>query len=201
MAAAAMPQFGGEIKLDINPQVFALRWIEGKSVQSRFPGGRVMFSASDGRKLFLNDEEASELEHGLRELDIRANELFRAQRISHTRGGGFSIRVERTAPPVAAPAASAYSLQGHALAPAPIEPNNRPNNSRDQANTPAPPAPPTSAPAESPNPMAQAFVEAIDAIRYAQQYAQRAGAGLTFSEESVRAAAISIYIQTSKGGR
>jgi hypothetical protein len=182
-----------EIKLTATPQMIALKYIEGREVHSEFPGGRAMFTAIDGRKLFLNGDDASELEHALLEAEIRAGESFEASRVRHTRGGGFSIRVQRIAPPQPAPPASAHSWQGHAPA---VVPNGQSNQT--QANTSA--LSPVEIP-EKPNAMAEAFFQAIDAIRAAQQYAHRAGAGLTFSEESVRAAAISIYIQHSKGGR
>ena len=86
---------GDEIKLSAAPQIFALKYVTGKDVLSKFPGGRVMFSAIDGRKLFLNDEDANEFEHGLADQQIRPGELIAASRVSHGRGGGFAIRVER----------------------------------------------------------------------------------------------------------
>jgi hypothetical protein len=183
-----------EIRLTATPQTIAFKYIEGREVHSTFPGGRAMFTATDGRKLFLNGDNASELEHGLLDAEVRAGEPCNVSRVQHTRGGGFSIRVERITPEPAPPA-SAHSWQGNAPA---VVPGGWTSSNQTQANTPAPP--PVELP-EMPNAMAEAFFAAIDAIRHAQEYARKSGAGLTFSEESVRAAAISIYIQNAKGGR
>ena len=95
MATATIARVGDTIKLDGEPQTFALRFTEGKSVASRFPGGRVMFTCIDERKLFMNDEEASEFEHALIEKGIRKAEFISVSRITHGHGGGFAIRVER----------------------------------------------------------------------------------------------------------
>jgi hypothetical protein len=94
MATATMPRTGDTIKLDSEPQTFALRYTTGKSVSSRFPGGRVMFTCVDERKLFLNDEEASEFEHALLDKGVKPADFIRVTRLTHGRGGGFAIRVE-----------------------------------------------------------------------------------------------------------
>ena len=61
-----------------------------------YPGGRVMFTAIDDRKLFLSDEDASEFEHALAEQGIGPADFMRVTKVEHGgRGGGFSIRVER----------------------------------------------------------------------------------------------------------
>jgi hypothetical protein len=193
-----MPRLAEDLKLGAVPQAFALKWIEGRSVASRYPGGRVMYTATSGAKLFLSDEEASEFEHALVEQAVRPGDAIRVSRITHVRGGGFSIRVERDTPQ-AAPAASAHSWQGNAPAtPAPTT-NNVP-----QGNTPAPPAPaapPAIVPGEIPSAMAEAMFEAVDAIIETQRYAAARGLGVTFSEESVRAIGLSIYIRKQHGGR
>jgi hypothetical protein len=49
--------------------------------------------------------------------------------------------------------------------------------------------------------MMAAMCSAVDAILETQAYATRKGLGLTFSEESVRAIGLSIYITNCKGGR
>jgi hypothetical protein len=83
-----------QIKLGPRPEIFALKFLTGKDVQSSFPGGRVMFTAVDGRKIFLNDEDANELEHALADQQIRSGQEIAVSRIQHGRGGGFAIRVE-----------------------------------------------------------------------------------------------------------
>lgn len=49
--------------------------------------------------------------------------------------------------------------------------------------------------------MCAAMMAAVDAVIETQAYAARKGLGLTFSEESVRAVGLSIYISSCKGGR
>ncbi len=99
----ASPAYGNpgsdQIKLGPAPHVFALKFGQGKDVISKFPGGRVMFTAVDDRKLFLNDEDANEFEHALADLQIQPAEFIRVSRLTHGRGGGFAIRVERVEDP------------------------------------------------------------------------------------------------------
>ena len=49
--------------------------------------------------------------------------------------------------------------------------------------------------------MCSAMCSALDAALETQAYAQRKGLGLTFSEESVRAIGLSIYISACQGRR
>ena len=123
MAATAIsPRGDDQIKLTGGPVVFALRFMTGKDVQSKFPGGRVMFTAVDERKLFLNDEEANEFEHALLDLGIQPAEFIRVTRVTHGRGGGFSIRVERVEDdPDPAPAPTRRHGPARAEAPSRIE--------------------------------------------------------------------------------
>lgn len=95
MATPGMRVAGNDIKLDYGvAQVFALKFVTGKSVESRYPGGRVMFTAIDERKLFLDDEDANDFERALTELGIGPADFVKATKIRHARGGGHSIRVE-----------------------------------------------------------------------------------------------------------
>jgi hypothetical protein len=94
-AARAPHYIDNEIKLSPTPQLLSLRFTTGKPVQSKFPGGRNMFTTVDERKIFLNDEETSEFEHLLLDKGIQPVDFIRVSRVSHGRGGGFSIRVER----------------------------------------------------------------------------------------------------------
>lgn len=96
MASPAYISSGSdEIKLGPAPQVFALKLTTGRSVNSKFPGGRVMFIAVDERRLFLNDEDANQFEHAMLDTRIQPAEFMRVSRVQHGRGGGFAIRVER----------------------------------------------------------------------------------------------------------
>jgi len=115
------PRGDDQIKLTGGPVVFALRFTTGKNVMSKFPGGRVMFTAVDERKLFLCDEEANEFEHALLDLRIEPAEFIRVTRVTHGRGGGFSIRVERIEDDPDPPAAESPLRHGPARAAAPTK--------------------------------------------------------------------------------
>jgi hypothetical protein len=94
MATAIRSARSDEIKLETNvPQTFALKYSTGKPVGE---WGNIMFTAIDGRRLFLNTEDASEFEHALLDLRIQPADFITVTRVKHGgRGGGFSIRVER----------------------------------------------------------------------------------------------------------
>jgi hypothetical protein len=93
-------------------------------------------------------------------------------------------------------------------------PSQGANYTGQHSNPPAPPARDTPAPGpfrESVPPapptlnaatqcMMSAMCSAVDAALETQAYAQRKGLGLTFSEESIRAIGLSIYISACKGG-
>jgi hypothetical protein len=182
-----------DIRLDANPQNFALKYIEGKPVASRYPGGRVMFTAIDSRKLFLNDEEASEFEHALRDLRVQPADFISVSRITHGRGGGYSIRVQRVedtagaAPSREVPAPS----REEALLAKSVEMARQHGAQAFHAPQPAAPAP--AAPTAAHN-LTGSFIAAIDAVAAAQQYADSKGLKVTFTSEDVRACAISCYI-------
>lgn len=236
-----------DIKLEYGaPQTFALKFAEGKSVESRFPGGRVMFTAIDDRKLFLDDEDANDLERTMRELGIGVADFMKVTKIRHARGGGHSIRVERVGEPddnapawVRGDNPDTHPDTRHAV--------RKPLQSREEARAAVPtreealleksiemarergagafqrtpsrvsPEPPP-APAQTATnngdhttgpaifttdaaPMLAAMCAAVDAIVETQAYAQRRGLGVTFSEESVRAIGLSIYIGNQRGAR
>jgi hypothetical protein len=213
MATATMPRVD-DIRLDANPQVFALKFIEGKPVASRYPGGRVMFTAVDNRKLFLNDEEASEFEHALRDLRVQPADFIAVARVTHGRGGGYSIRVKRIDEPADASPARAYDADD---APAwvretPREPQARQAPTREEAlleksvaiarqhgaqafHAAAPKASPVSTEAQR---MMSAMCAAIDALAETQAYATKRGMGITFTPEDVRACGLTIYINAEK---
>jgi hypothetical protein len=179
-----------EIKLEYGvAQKFALKFATGKAVQSSFPGGRVMFTAVDERKLFLNDEDANDFERGVRDLGIVAGEDFvRVTKVRHPRGGGHSLRVERveddTSQDVSGRLGTSQPVQSRVAQP---------------AQTPAEPAQLAITPASAQ--MCAAMCAAVDAIIETQAYASRRGLGVTFSEESVRAIGLSIYIGAARASR
>lgn len=98
-ATATMPRpisGGDQITLEYGKaEVFALRFTSGKSVPSKYPGGRVMFSSVDRGALFLNDEDAGDLEISLRKLGVEPGDLIRVMKVKMPHGGGHALRVER----------------------------------------------------------------------------------------------------------
>jgi hypothetical protein len=85
---------GDEIKLEFGQaEIFALKYTTGKNVDGRF-GPRALFTAVDERKLWLDAEDGSDLERGMRDLGVQPAEFIRVTKIRHARGGGHSIRVE-----------------------------------------------------------------------------------------------------------
>jgi hypothetical protein len=199
MATAQMPRVD-DIRLDANPQTFALRFIEGKAVASRYPGGRVMFTAVDSRKLFLNDEEASEFEHALRDLRVEPADFIQVARVTHGRGGGYSIRVKRIdepadPAPVREPQRETRTAptREEALLAKSVEMAREHGAQAFHAAKPAPASAPTAA-----HNLMGSFTAAIDAIHAAQKYADEKGLKVTFTSEDVRATAISAFIQIER---
>lgn len=101
MASPARSLSDNTIKLEYGvSETLCFRFIEGKNLgKSEFPpfAIRVRFSTQDDRSLFLDAEDASDLERGLRNagVDPRQGDFVRVTKIRHPRGGGHSIRVER----------------------------------------------------------------------------------------------------------
>jgi hypothetical protein len=204
---------GDEIKLEYGqPEVFALKFTTGKNVQGRF-GPRVLFTAVDERKLWLDAEDGSDLERGMRDLDIQPAEFVRVTKIRHPRGGGHSIRVERVEddprdrqPPSRLEQDLERSLARFTPEAAPARTEAAPryqekteSGTHIQASQQTNGSPVLTAASAK---MCSAMCAAVDAILETQAYATRRGLGLTFSEESVRAIGLSIYIGAQReGGR
>jgi hypothetical protein len=192
-----------EIKLQTNiPQTFALKYRDGKEVGS---WGNVMFTAVDGRRLFLNTEDANEFEHALTDLEYKPAEVIRVTRVKHgkARGGGFSIRVERVDELDRVEPSRAVS--------------SRINPSRDARS--APPQTETETLLERSIELARkteseqqhvtaahakllaALMTAVDVAVESESYAEKRGFRLSFGEESIRCMGLSIYIGDCKGAR
>ena len=131
MGSAQARPYDNEIKLGA-PQVFALKFTTGKAVASRFPGGRAMFTAIDERKIFLNDEETSEFEHELLDKRIQPGEFICVSRVTHGRGGGHAIRVERV-DEREEPGTLAVPAASRPAPPAPMWPPRTSQPSREEA--------------------------------------------------------------------
>jgi hypothetical protein len=193
------------IRLDDEPQIVALRYLEGKNVKASYPGGRVMFSTVDSRRFFVNDDEANQLEHALVDQQIQAGENIAISRIQHGRGGGFSIRVARTQgsappPPTAyAPPPTPSQLEQQMTATLAqqrrqperaITPQQQPTQVIDSA------AAGINATTAR---LCAAFMSAIDAMAEARKYSQRSGYGdVVFNAEDLRAVALTAFIQQER---
>lgn len=228
MATATMPR-AGAIKLEYGvAECFALKFTTGKNVEGTY-GPRVMFTATDDRKLWLDPEDGSDLELRIRELGVQPGELIAVTKVKMPRGGGHAVRVERVKPS----SDERPDARFEALLRASIELAERQKREASQPSKVTTPPTATTAQVEHPaarvsaqqeiqpdrnhNPavgsinfapsttrssvMCAAFMVAIDAVGEAQAYADRKGLKITFTSEDVRATAISAYISDCKGGR
>jgi hypothetical protein len=214
----------GEIKFEYGiPQVFRLKFLEPKSFDGSY-GVRGMYTAADEgfgeRKIWMDWEQASNLAIELRALGIRAGEPIRVTKVKHDRGGGHGYLVARAdersapAPRVAQSEAPAWVSREDAHTEALLEKSVQMvrEHGREAFRAPAPPpgdlASARAATSSNDSEMAPgaaglagALMAAVDAALEATAYAARKGLELTFSEESIRALAATVYIQNAKGGR
>lgn len=167
------------------PVALMLRAVEPRQAPDNGFGPAMMFSSSAG-PIYLDPDAAREIIDQLHQLAIRPNELIRIVKIK-TSHGGHRWHVERPDPArdpqrlveTAAPDSTA----------ARIRENHNPQEKADSALPPSiTPITPRSAK------MCAAMCSAVDAILEVQSYAARRGLGVTFSEESVRAIGLTIYI-------
>jgi hypothetical protein len=212
----ATATYSDRIELQPNqPVELALKFTTGKEVGTF---GNVMFSLTTDQRFFLPADEASELEHQLADLAIRAGERFRLTRVKHgtARGGGFSIRAERLGPVGGAePPATDLRLvrqleqsiaiaQTKAGAPGATGTPERTVQQNHSTARPEPSAAPsddrTAAKGTMTKLLEGALVASIDAYITAGQYAKAKGFAVEFTSEDVRCAAISMLIQYWKDG-
>jgi hypothetical protein len=86
-----------EIKLEYGQAaVFPLYDLEGKNCKGGFNGKqRVTYRSGDNRRLYLDAEDADDLDTRIRELGMQQGEEISITKIRMPRGGGHAIRVER----------------------------------------------------------------------------------------------------------
>jgi hypothetical protein len=215
--ATAARSYSDEIKLTAVPQVFALKFIAGKDVISKFPGGRVMFTLADSRKLFLNDEDANEFEHSMLEQGIGPTDFMSVSRVSHGRGGGFSIRVEKIddeGSAIESQLEQSVAIARHGQNPslrakettAPPQQERAAHSgyrgtlNNNQPNNPTPEPPAAAEGGTMGQLLAGALCASIDAYVLASEYAQSKGLALTFAAESIQASANTMLIQYWRDG-
>jgi hypothetical protein len=164
------------------PEVVALKFDDGVEAQGRF-GPQMSFTTTDDRMFYVDLKPANDMMASLRHYGIERGTPFKLTKIT---AGNWKVEPYQS------------DTNGHRApaAPPPVAP-------------PAPPSPPAATAAGgAPSGlksdaacMMAAMCSAVDAILETQAYATRKGLGLTFSEESVRAIGLSIYISNCKGGR
>jgi hypothetical protein len=186
----------GEIKLEYGvAQVFALRFVAGKNVEGRY-GPRVLFTAVDERKLWLDAEDGSDLERGMRELGIQPAEFVRVTKIRHAHGGGHSLRVERAEEERTT---GAQPWQG---APDPQQQRGETRTSNNSNNNGLPPnGTPNTPPAPRAARYMAAYKDAADVLIEAKAYMQRKGFPIEIRCEDLRCLAATMLIDAQKGGR
>ncbi|HEX4275845.1 MAG TPA: hypothetical protein VHZ74_10840 [Bryobacteraceae bacterium] len=165
------------------PEIISLKFAEGKLKPSTLPNTPpdVMFTLVDGRTMYLPTSAAEEIYRH------RIQPQTPVQ-VCKRQGGKFEITPMRAE-------ASAPSWQSNA--PAPVQPAASTTNERAQVSTNSTPNALNPASIE----MCAAMCSALDAVMEAEAYAARRGRGLTFSEESVRAIGLSIFIGNQRGAR
>jgi hypothetical protein len=209
--ATYAPTHAGEIKFQYGrPETFALKFLEPKSFDGQF-GPRAMFTAADEgygeRKIWLDHEDAANICIELRRLGVGVGEAVRMTKVKHPRGGGHGFLVQRAGAPAAAQvdAPDWVTREEAPEPPSKIEAQLAQSvqmvrtHGREVFQRPAAPAAP--APAAADSVLMAALKTAIDATLEATVYAARKGVELAFTEESIRALAITCYIQSAKGGR
>ena len=206
MATATIAAHAGEIKFQYGrPETFGLKFLEPKVFDGQF-GPRAMFTTTDDgygeRKVWMDHEDASNLVIELRRLGVNVGEPIRVTKVKHQRGGGHGYLVERATPAAAPADAPAWVTQEAPPAPpSRIEAQLAQSVQMVREHGPQVFRQPTAAPAPADNALMAALKTAIDAVAEATVYASRKGMTLAFGAEDIRACALTLYIQSAKGGR
>lgn len=227
MATAISGPRGGELKLQYGrPEVVAFKFLQGRNFDGTY-GMRALFTLADDRKLWVDAEDASDIERAFQAQGVRVGDPVRLTKVKMAHGGGHAIRAEKVIETDDAPAWVYEYEEAPPAAPAPPTRARR-STQRDYAadleqsvalarthgaaafqrppSRIAPDTPPAAAPASTDTgnhsgfafQLKPAFLSAIDAIAEAQRYADAQGLKVTFTSEDVRAAAISVFIATEK---
>jgi hypothetical protein len=173
------------------PEIIALQFATGKTVTSGYGdyGEQVMYSLTDGRKLFLDPPVAAKID----ELSLGKGEPFEVTKcVDRAKKVSYEVRyVASEPPPAQTQPAARPSVQTRPSSTAGQEVGIQTQNQTTN------PQPTTTG-----GMLMACFLCAIDAVAEAQLYATRKGLGITFSSENVTSAALSAYIaQTRKEGR
>ena len=201
MANPAATTPGGTVRFQTNvPEVIELEFARGKQVSSQFGGDQVMYSLTDGRRMYLPPFVAQKIE----DAGIGAHTPFSLCKKEVTHGNRRSVEYvignldgeaepfQDSAPAVPKAAVKAtLSSPQHISAPAIAPP-------------PPPSAPRATAAAAGDDmdlaAMIYAHIRAIDVAHAAESYAAERGLAIRYTSEDVRCIAAALFIQQSKGG-
>jgi len=158
------------------PEIVALTATTGAVCESNFGPSEVKLTLTDGRPWYV----ALAMADVIRQSGIQPRQQLE---VTKTGKGPLDWKIV----PLQAHLSAAPAAPSHAAGIVPTV-AQLPQTMQPQNNT-------------ASTPLAACFIEAIDAIREAQAYANRVGLGITFTSEDVRATAISCWISVTKGGR
>jgi hypothetical protein len=250
MAPARAAGQGNSNTISLKPgesDTFALKFAEGKNIgDSEYPPfrPRFMFSATDDRKLFLSDEDADDLVHGMRDKGIQAGEMMRvtnhklpnrahairverangdtpapaetkleadlrasieaserAKREVTRSGNGQALSARENMAPIADPVRAPVRNGAGTGQAAPVQGSSHGDGNVQPLNHSAAPPAPASAHMQI-TPMAAklcaALKSAIDSVIEATAYGARLGMELQFTEEDIRALAVTMFISADR---
>jgi hypothetical protein len=195
---------GSTLKLQTNvPEVIALEFSEGRAVQSQFGGDQVMYSLTDGRRMYVSPFVADKIRHA----GITAGVPFEMCKREVARGNQRSVEYQiRTINDVSGGAA-AETAPHH---PIPTATTQQPNHTArlQVAASAAVPAviPAAVPPAAEPTTIAvlkRAGVAAVDAVLEVESYARSRGmVDFAFGAKNLQKVWLALYIDARKtGGR
>lgn len=189
---------GNTLKLEPGvPQVIALTYANGLAVKSRFSGDQLMWSLTDGRKLYTEPYVGERV----RAAGIQPGILFEIEKVENHSGNSRTVSIQvrslRASAAVPAPAPTPVTLDKPASS----------NTSPIQGTPPPPPLPPPAAPPMPVNGageshadiMARCYCAAVDIALATIACAEKKGLRLTAQFEDVRAMGTALLI--SETGR
>ena len=185
----------GTLKFQTNiPEVIALEFSEGRAVQSQFGGDQVMYSLTDGRRMYVSPFVADKI----RNAGITAGVPFELCKREVARGNQRSVEFQiRTINDMGGAAAE--------TAPLPATTTQQPNHSA-RLQVAAPVAAPAAVPPQAAEPTAIAMLKragfaAVDAVLEVESYAQSRGmVDFEFGAENLQKVWLAIYIDSRKNG-
>jgi hypothetical protein len=193
------------------PEEVALRFPEGKQVQSKIEGGadQMMYSLADGRVMYV----PLYVGERIRELQIGPNQRFSLVKAEVKRGNrrGFEWQVKRVDPPAEPPAAptAPQAAKPVGAAAQPVTPAGVQSQPNTNINGTAPPVNGNGTTrANAAVPLKATFataaeefmITAIEAARRAEEYAAGHNCSVRFTSEDIQGLASTLFIQAAREG-